>query len=110
MIYADRLLTLVGFYVLFCLAEAVPYLMSLVYASEAFDKSYVGAAMGAFDSLMDLSLLVAPLLGVAALGMTGEIAYPFLMAVIPAALFMSLAFLRSSLGINIAGMIQLCKT
>lgn len=97
LIYADRLLTLVGFYVLFCLAEAVPYLMSLVYASEAFDKSYVGAAMGAFDSLMDLSLLVAPLLGVAALGMTGEIAYPFLVAVIPAilALFMSLAFLRS---------------
>ena len=39
LIYADRLLTLVGFYVLFCLAEAVPYLMSLVYASEAFDKS-----------------------------------------------------------------------
>lgn len=71
--------------------------MSLVYASEAFDKSYVGAAMGAFDSLMDLSLLVAPLLGVAAFGMTGEIAYPFLVAVIPAilALFMSLAFLRS---------------
>ena len=98
LIYADRLLTLTGFYVLFCLSNAVPYLMSFVYASEAFDTSYVGVAMGAFDSLMDLSLFVAPLLGVASLGMTGEMAYPFLVAVIPAilALFVSVAFLQES--------------
>ena len=80
------------------MAEAVPYLMSLVYASEAFDTSYMGAAMGAFDSLMDLSMLVAPILGVAALGMTGEMTYSFLVAVVPAilALFVSLAFLQES--------------
>ena len=54
--------------------------------------------MGAFDSLMDLSLLIAPLLGVAALGMTGEMAYPLLLAVLPAflALFVTFAFLRES--------------
>ena len=47
---------------------------------------------------MDLSLFVAPLLGVAFLGMTGEMAYPFLVAVIPAilALFVSLAFLQEA--------------
>ena len=84
LVYADSLSLLIGFYVLFCLTNAVPYLLSFVYASEAFDTSYIGAAMGAFDSLMDLSLLIAPLLGVAALGMTGEMAYPLLLAVLPA--------------------------
>lgn len=98
LVYADSLSLLIGFYVLFCLTNAVPYLLSFVYASEAFDTSYIGAAMGAFDSLMDLSLLIAPLLGVAALGMTGEMAYPLLLAVLPAflALFVTFAFLRES--------------
>ena len=98
LVYADSLSLLIGFYVLFCLTNAVPYLLSFVYASEAFDKSYIGAAMGAFDSLMDLSLLIAPLLGVAALGITGEMAYPLLLAVLPAffALFVIFAFLRES--------------
>lgn len=96
LVYADGLPALMGFYVLFCLTEAVPYLLSFVYASEAFETSYVGAAMGALDSLMDLALLIAPLLGVAALGMTGEMAYPFLVGVLPAclALLVSFAFLR----------------
>jgi len=98
LVYADSLSLLIGFYVLFCLTNAVPYLLSFVYASEAFETSYIGAAMGAFDSLMDLSLLIAPLLGVAALGMTGEMAYPLLLAVLPAflALFVTFAFLRES--------------
>lgn len=98
LVYADSLSLLIGFYVLFCLTNAVPYLLSFVYASEAFDPSYIGAAMGAFDSLMDLSLLIAPLLGVVALGMTGEMAYPLLLAVLPAffALFVIFAFLRES--------------
>lgn len=98
LVYADSLSLLIGFYVLFCLTNAVPYLLSFVYASEAFDTSYIGAAMGAFDSLMDLSLLIAPLLGVAALGITGEMAYPLLLAVLPAffALFVIFAFLRES--------------
>ena len=98
LVYADSLSLLIGFYVLFCLTNAVPYLLSFVYASEAFDTSYIGAAMGAFDSLMDLSLLIAPLLGVVALGMTGEMAYPLLLAVLPAffALFVIFVFLRES--------------
>ena len=98
LVYADSLFLLIGFYVLFCLTNAVPYLLSFVYASETFDTSYIGAAMGAFDSLMDLSLLIAPLLGVVALGMTGEMAYPLLLAVLPAffALFVIFAFLRES--------------
>ncbi len=98
LVYADSLSLLIGFYVLFCLTNAVPYLLSFVYASKAFDTSYIGAAMGAFDSLMDLSLLIAPLLGVVALGMTGEMAYPLLLAVLPAffALFVIFAFLRES--------------
>jgi MFS family permease len=98
LIYADGLSLLMGFYVLFCLTEAVPYLLSFVYASEAFDTSYIGTAMGAFDSPMDLSLLIAPLLGVAALGLTGEMAYPLLVGVLPAflALFVTFAFLPKS--------------
>ena len=98
LVYVDSLFLLIGFYVLFCLTNAVPYLLSFVYASETFDTSYIGAAMGAFDSLMDLSLLIAPLLGVVALGMTGEMAYPLLLAVLPAflALFVIFAFLRES--------------
>ena len=43
-------------------------------------------------------IFIALLLGVAALGMTGEMAYPLLLAVLPAflALFVTFAFLRES--------------
>ena len=98
LIFADGVVSLMICYAAFSLSEAVPYLLSFVYASEAFDATYVGAAMGAFDSLMDLSLLVAPLLGVAVLGLTGEIAYPFCVAILPAiaALVVSAGWLREA--------------
>jgi len=96
LVLADGLWLLVTFYVLFSLTNAVPYLISFVYAAEAFDASYVGAAMGAFDSLIDLSLLVAPLLGVSALGLTGDMAYPLFIGIVPAALALVISpwFLR----------------
>jgi predicted MFS family arabinose efflux permease len=95
-IYANSLETLMVCYIVFSTSEAVPYLLSFVYASEAFDASYIGTAMGAFDSLMDLSLLIAPLLGIAALGMTNEMTYPFIIATIPAllALILSIGWLQ----------------
>ena len=54
--------------------------------------------MGAFDSLMDLSLLIAPVLGISALGLTQDMTYPFLIAIIPAvvALACSIGWLRET--------------
>jgi len=77
---------LLASYGLFCIGEAVPYLLCFVYATEAFDPKYIGTSMGAFDSAMDLSLFLGPLLGVMLYDATGDFAHVFLMAVIPAAL------------------------
>ena len=91
LIFANSLETLMVCYVVFSTSEAVPYLLSFVYASETFEASYIGTAMGAFDSHMDLSLLIAPLLGIAALGITGEMTYPFIIATLPAILVLILS-------------------
>ena len=98
LVFAREFWALLVFYTAFSLTEAIPYLLSFVYASEAFEKSYIGTAMGAFDSLMDLSLLIAPVLGISALGLTQDMTYPFLIAIIPAvvALACSIGWLRET--------------
>ena len=95
-VYADGFFSLLICYVVYCVGEAVPYLLSFVYATESFEAHYMGAAMGAFDSLMDLSLLIGPLLGVGVFGWTGDLSDPFLIAVIPAllALLVSVGWLN----------------
>ncbi len=82
---SDSFVGLAGFYWIFCVGETVTYLLSFVYATDIFDKKYVGTSMAAFDSLMDLSLFAGPLLAISTYGSTGTIRPAFLMAVAPAA-------------------------
>ena len=72
------------FYGVFCLGETITFLLSFVYATEIFDKQYLGTAMGVFDSLMDLSLFVGPLMAISLYKATGQMMPIFLMAIIPA--------------------------
>lgn len=55
----------------------------------------MGASMGAFDSAMDLSLFVGPLVAVSVFKSTGQTALVFLIAVLPAvfAFFATVAWL-----------------
>jgi DHA1 family multidrug resistance protein-like MFS transporter len=82
---SESLVGLAGFYWLFCAGETVTYLLSFVYATDIFDKRYVGTSMAAFDSLMDLSLFLGPLVAISSYKVTGNIGPPFLIAVLPAA-------------------------
>lgn len=77
---------LLVFYGLFCIGETVTYLLSFVYAKEAFPEERIGASMGAFDSLIDLSLLLGPLAGILMLRLSGRFGPVFLIGVAPAAL------------------------
>jgi MFS family permease len=85
-VFSDGVLGLALFYGLFCAAEAIPYLLCFVYAAEIFDQKYLGTSMGAFDSVMDLSLFFGPLLAVLAYKTTLQLAPVFLIAVAPALL------------------------
>ncbi len=81
---SDSLAGLATFYWLFCAGETVTYLLSFVYASDIFEKEYVGTSMAAFDSLMDLSLFAGPVLAISVYRSTGAIGPPLLTAVVPA--------------------------
>jgi MFS family permease len=89
---------LFAFYLLFVVGEAATYLLCFVYATEAFDQRRIGASMGVFDSAMDLSLFLAPLLGAAVYGATGHMSPVFLIAVIPAAATLCVAGSRLDAG------------
>ncbi|GEM_PF-4881053 len=65
---------------------AETYLLCFVYATEAFEQRHMGTSMGAFDSVMDLSLFIGPLMAVSIYKSTGQMAPVFLLAVAPAAL------------------------
>ncbi len=78
--------TLLMFYGLFCIGEATTYLLCFVYATDVFDKKYIGFSMGAFDSIMDLSLFVGPAVAILVYDSVGRTSPVFLIAVIPAAL------------------------
>jgi MFS family permease len=84
LIYSEGFVSLAAFYWLFCVGETVTYLLCFVYATEVFDQSHMGASMGAFDSVMDLSMFVGPMLAVSIHTSTGQIAPVFLLAVVPA--------------------------
>lgn len=86
LIFSNGFATLFVSYGLFCVGETTTYLLCLVYAAEIFDQRYLGTSMGAFDSVMDLSLFIGPLMAVSVYRSTGRMAPVFLMAVAPAAL------------------------
>jgi len=86
LIFSDGFATLFASYVLFCVGETITYLLCFVYAADIFKEEYIGTAMGAFDSIMDLSLFVGPLIAISVYKYTGQIVPIFLIAVVPAVL------------------------
>ncbi len=84
LVFSNSFAALLAFYGLFCVGDTITYLLCFVYATETFDQNYMGTAMGAFDSVMDLSLFIGPLLAVSVYKATGQIAPIFLLAVVPA--------------------------
>lgn len=84
--FARGLPALAGLYWLFCAGETITYLLCFVYASELFREEHVGASMGAFDSVLDLSLLLGPAAAISLHRWAGTPTPAFLLAVLPAAL------------------------
>jgi MFS family permease len=75
---------LLTFYCIFCVGEATTFLLSFVYAAEIFSKENIGSSMGAFDSLMDLSLFIAPLLAILIYKGSGSIPLVIMLGSMPA--------------------------
>ena len=81
----DSAAWLLLFYGLFCIGEAMAFLLSFVYATKLFsDSGIIGTAMGAFDSMIDFSLFLGPLISISVYGATGEMFPVFLLVCIPA--------------------------
>lgn len=83
LIFCDSFFPILFAYCVFVIGETVSLLLSFVYASELFDKRYIGTSMAIFDSVIDLSLATGPILGILAFGVSNQIEYPFLIALIP---------------------------
>ena len=82
---------LIGFCIL-TIGDTIPFLLSFVYASESFDPEYMGTSMAIFDSIIDLSLVVGPFLGILVFGITDRIAYPFIIAAVPSMICFAVSF------------------
>ena len=79
-------------YWVFVVGETISFLLSFVYASETFDKRYIGTSMAIFDSIIDLSLAAGPFLGILVFGISKQINYPFLIVMIPSVICLIFAF------------------
>ncbi len=79
-------------YGIFCIGETITYLLSFVYASESFEKEYIGTSVGIFDSIIDLSLFIGPLIGISIFNITAQISYPFIVAAVPAMIYLIASF------------------
>ena len=86
LIFSNSFITLLASFCLFTLGETVTFLFSFVYASEVFDTSYVGTSMAVFDSLIDLSLFVGPVLAISLFSITSTLVPAFILAGVPALL------------------------
>lgn len=73
-----------AFYTMFCVGESTTFLLSFVYATHLFDNRYMGTSMGVFDSLIDLSLFIAPGLAILLYKTSGAISPVFILVVLPA--------------------------
>ena len=92
LIFCNGFYSILIAYCVFVVGETIPFLLSIVYASETFDKKYIGTSMAIFDSIIDLSLAVGPFLGILAFGISNQIASPFIIAVIPSLIFLVVSF------------------
>lgn len=84
LIFSNSFPALLASYGLFCIGETIAYLLCFVYATEIFEKRYIGTSMGVFDSIMDLSLFIGPLLAVSLYKILGTMNPVFILAVLPA--------------------------
>ncbi len=100
LILGNGFATLLAFYCLFCVGETTTFLLCFVYATDIFDQKYIGTSMGAFDSIMDLSLFIGPLIAISVYRFSGHIAPIFVIAVVPAilALFATVTWLPREVG------------
>jgi len=85
---------LCAFYSLFCVGEATVCLLSFAYAARLFRQEHMGASMGAFDSVMDLSLFVGPVVAAVSLKALGTVNAVIPIVCIPAALALAAALFR----------------
>jgi MFS family permease len=92
LIFCNGFVSILVVFCVFVIGETIPFLISFVYASESFDPEYMGASMAIFDSLIDLSLVVGPFLGILVFGITDKLAYPFIIAAFPAVICFAVSF------------------
>jgi len=92
LIFCNNFTLMLIAYSIFCIGETVTFLLSFVYASESFEKEYMGTSMAIFDSIIDLSLAVGPFLGIIVFGISNRIAYPFVIAIVPALICLVVSF------------------
>ncbi|MFC1900436.1 MFS transporter [Chloroflexota bacterium] len=92
LVFCNSFFTILIAFGIFVVGETITFLLSFVYASESFDPEYMGTSMAIFDSLIDLSLVVGPFLGILVYGITNQISYPFIIAVIPAIICFVVSF------------------
>jgi len=93
LIFCNGFYSILIAYCVFVVGETIPFLLSFVYASETFDKEYIGTSMAIFDSIIDLSLAVGPFLGILVFGISGQIASAFIIAVVPSVICLVVSFL-----------------
>lgn len=86
LVFSDSFITLLVCYCLFTVGETTTFLLSFVYASEAFERKYMGTSMAVFDSVIDLTLFFGPLIAVSVFSITDNLTPVFIIAGIPALL------------------------
>ncbi len=92
LIFFDGFYSILIVFGIFVIGETIPFLLSVVYASESFDRKYLGTSLAIFDSIIDLSLAVGPFLAILVFGLSGRIDFPFLVAIIPAVVCLVVVF------------------
>lgn len=92
LIFCNGFFPILFTYWVFVVGETISFLLSFVYASETFDKRYIGTSMAIFDLMIDLSMAVGPFLGILAFSISNQIRYPFLIAIIPSVICLVFTF------------------
>ena len=85
-LWSSGFVSLLLLYCLFCVGEAIAFLLSFVYASKAFNSRHMSTAMGSFNATLDLSIMVGPLIGASVYAATQQFAPVFYIICVPAVL------------------------
>ena len=65
LVFSNTFISMLIFFCIFCIGEATTFLLSFVYATRVFHEKTIGRSMGIFDSIIDFSLFIAPLMAIA---------------------------------------------